>query len=102
MTKRSDPLGENSSVNTVAARLAVYVALAGAAGASVAVALRRHNRKAAADEAAGVDPARPGAAGLLTTEFRLGDVGHGASVKTMRGEKPAATATAAGEPGRAV
>jgi uncharacterized protein YlxW (UPF0749 family) len=44
-------LTEDSAVNSVAARLALYVALAGAAGAGVAVALKRHNsRMPALDE----------------------------------------------------
>jgi hypothetical protein len=98
MTKRLD---ENSAVNTVAARLVVYVALAGAAGASVAVALRRRHRKTAAADSA--DEADPAAAGLLTTEFYLDDEGQGASVKTMRDAVPPSDAmtSATAEPGRA-
>ena len=81
MTKRLSDVDENSAVNTVAARLALYVTLAGAAGASAALALRHHNRKAAmadAAEAEGSDEP----SGLVGAGFRMSDEGtHGASVK---------------------
>jgi hypothetical protein len=110
MTKRSAPLDESPAVNSVTARLAVYVALAGAAGAGVAVALRRHNRKVTAAESGDPIVDRPASIELMTTEFHLDDTGHGASIKTAHDVVPPAgaftgtstepTRTVDGKPGR--
>jgi hypothetical protein len=79
MTKRLSDVDENSAANTVAARLALYVTLAGAAGASAALALRHHNRKAAMAEAAETSDTPTG---LVGAGFRMSDEStHGASVK---------------------
>ena len=98
MTKRSGPLDENSALNSVTARLAVYVALAGAAGASAALALRHHNRKAAAAlaQSSDEDPGPPTSIESMPTEFHLADVGHGASIKRLPEEGVSEPAHAAG------
>jgi hypothetical protein len=49
MTKRLALVDEESAVNSVGARLAVYAVLAGAAGAGAAIALRRHHRKSSGE-----------------------------------------------------
>jgi hypothetical protein len=79
MTKRATSLNDDSAVNSVAARLAVYVALAGAAGAGAALALRRHNRKIAPEHAPEDDQSTPAA--LRKTDVHLAGPGQGASVK---------------------
>jgi hypothetical protein len=49
MSKREkSALDEDSALNSVGARLALYTALAGAIGAGTAIAIKRHNMREAA------------------------------------------------------
>ncbi len=92
-TPQPSAVGEDSAVNSVGARLAIFAALAGAAAGSVGIALKRHNRKVAADAAkASAEKAGNNAAGLLnrgTADHRgesdLGFSGHGFSGRGFPG-----------------
>jgi hypothetical protein len=78
MSKRSAPL-DDSAINSVAARLTVYAALASAAAATAAIALRRHRRQSGDEEA---EPRPPVVDRPTNLVGKIETSGHGASVKS--------------------
>lgn len=86
MMKRA--LDEDSPVNSVVARLAFYLMMAATAGAGVAIALRRHDRRSGpagtgAAVATDQDPLPFQPDPLFHTGSHLADKGCGASVKSL-------------------
>ena len=78
MTKKLD---ENSSANSVAARIALYAVVAGAAAGTVGLALRRHNRKPTEIPPAETEPRFTSPGSMIDPGYRLSDETI-ASVKT--------------------